>query len=152
MTAARVVELLDSAASRAIVGLDGNRVRFTHPLFATGVYTGATPARRRAMHRRLADVIDQPEIKARHLALSATSGDQLTLSTLDAAAESTSARGAPAVAAELIELAIKLGGGTPQRRVRAGELQFRAGSLAAARRHLQTSLQDAPPGCCGRWR
>ncbi|CAJ1499133.1 helix-turn-helix transcriptional regulator [[Mycobacterium] holstebronense] len=146
LTAARVVELLDSAASRAIVGLDGNRVRFTHPLFATGVYTGATPARRRAMHRRLADVIDQPEIKARHLALSATSGDQLTLSTLDAAAESTSARGAPAVAAELIELAIKLGGGTPQRRVRAGELQFRAGSLAAARRHLQTSLQDAPPG------
>lgn len=146
LTEARVVELLDSAASRAIVGLDGNRVRFTHPLFATGVYTGATPARRRAMHRRLADVIDQPEIKARHLALSATSGDQLTLSALDAAAESTSARGAPAVAAELIELAIKLGGDTPQRRIRAGELQFRAGSLVAARRHLQTSLQDTPPG------
>ncbi|KLO31672.1 hypothetical protein ABW16_02300 [Mycolicibacter heraklionensis] len=146
LTETRVVELLDSAASRAIVGLDGNRVRFTHPLFATGVYTGATPARRRAMHRRLADVIDQPEIKARHLALSATSGDQLTLSALDAAAESTSARGAPAVAAELIELAIKLGGDTPQRRIRAGELQFRAGSLVAARRHLQTSLQDTPPG------
>lgn len=146
LTAARVVELLDSVASRAIVGLDGNRVRFTHPLFATGVYTGATPARRRAMHRRLADVIDQPEIKARHLALSATSGDQLTLSTLDAAAESTSARGAPAVAAELIELAIKLGGDAPQRRVRAGELQFRAGSLVAARRHLQTALKDAPSG------
>ncbi|MGB3522112.1 MAG: AAA family ATPase [Mycobacterium sp.] len=145
-TAARVVELLDSVASRAIVGLDGNRVRFTHPLFATGVYTGAPPARRRAMHRRLADVIDQPEIKARHLALSVVSGDQLTLSALDAAAESTSARGAPAVAAELIELAIKLGGDTPQRRIRAGELQFRAGSLIAARRHLQTSLQDAPPG------
>lgn len=146
LTETRVVELLDSAASRAIVGLDGNRVRFTHPLFATGVYTGATPARRRAMHRRLADVIDQPEIKARHLALSATSGDQLTLSALDAAAESTSARGAPAVAAELIELAIKLGGDTPQRRIRAGELQFRGGSLVAARRHLQTSLQDTPPG------
>ncbi|OBI05650.1 hypothetical protein A5715_02215 [Mycolicibacter heraklionensis] len=146
LTAARVVDLLDSAASRTLVGLDGNRVRFTHPLFATGVYTGAPPARRRAMHRRLAEVIDQPEIKARHLALAAASGDRLTLSALDAAAESTSARGATAVAAELLELAIKLGGDTPLRRIRAGELHFRAGSLMAARRHLQAGLHDAPQG------
>lgn len=146
LTAARVVELLDSVASRAIVGLDGSRVHFTHPLFAIGVYTAATPARRRAMHRRLADVVCQPEIKARHLALSAASGDPDTLSALDAAAESTFSRGAPAAAAELIELAIKLGGDAPHRLVRAGELQFRAGSLAAARRHLESSLAVTPSG------
>lgn len=146
LTTDRVVELLDSAASRAIVGLDGNRVRFTHPLFATGVYTSATPARRRAMHRQLAEVVDQLEVKARHLALSTASGDPDTLSALDAAAESTFARGAPAAAAELVELALKLGGNTPQRLIRAGELQFRAGSLAAARRHLQEGMKETPPG------
>lgn len=146
VTAARVVELLESVERLAIVAIDGNRVRFTHPLFATGVYTGAPPSRRRAMHRRLAEVVDQPEVKARHLALAAAGGDGATLSALDAAAETTSARGAPAVAAELIELALRLGGDTPQRRVRAGELHFRAGSLVAARRHLQASLDDAPAG------
>ncbi|MCV7382854.1 AAA family ATPase [Mycolicibacter longobardus] len=146
LTMDRVVELLDSVASRAIVRLDGSQARFTHPLYATGVYADAAPALRRAMHRRLAEVVDQPEVKARHLALSATSGDQLTLSALDAAAEATFARGAPAAAAELVELALKLGGDTPQRLIRAGELQFRAGSLVAARRHLESSLESAPSG------
>ncbi|OBK93006.1 hypothetical protein A5645_21885 [Mycobacterium asiaticum] len=146
VTASRVVELLESVERLAIVAIDGNRVRFSHPLFATGVYTGAPPSRRRAMHRRLAEVVDQPEIKARHLALAAASGDAATLSALDAAAETTFARGAPAVAAELVELALKLGGDTPQRRVRAGELHFRAGSLVAARRHLQAGLDAAPAG------
>jgi len=146
VTPAHVVDLLESVESLAIVTIDGNRVRFTHPLFATGVYTGAAPSHRRAMHRRLAEVVDQPEIKARHLALAAVSGDDATLSALDAAAETTFARGAPAVAAELIELALQLGGETPHRRVRAGELHFRAGALVAARRHLQAGLNDAPAG------
>ena len=129
MSATRVVELLDSMAHRRIITADGNRVRFTHPLFATGVYTNATPSRRRAMHRRLATVVERPEIRARHLALAATTGDATTLSALDAAAEATVAQGAPAVAAELLELALKLGGDNAVRRIRAGELHFRAGSL-----------------------
>jgi DNA-binding CsgD family transcriptional regulator len=143
---ARVIELLESMEHLGIIIVDGNRVRFTHPLFATGVYTSATPSRRRAMHRTLANVVDRPEIRARHLALAATTGDATTLSELDAAAEATTARGAPAVAAELLELAMKLGGDSTPRRIRAGELHFRAGSLVPARLHLQTALADAPPG------
>jgi DNA-binding CsgD family transcriptional regulator/KaiC/GvpD/RAD55 family RecA-like ATPase len=146
MSAARVVELLESIEGLSVVTLDGHRVRFTHPLFATGVYTNATPSGRRDMHRRLASVVDQPEVKARHLALAATTGDSDTLSALDAAAEATVAQGAPAVAAELIELALKLGGDTAARRIRAGELHFRAGSLVAARTHLQSALDEAPSG------
>jgi DNA-binding CsgD family transcriptional regulator len=146
MSPARVVELLESMEHLRIITADGNRVRFTHPLFATGVYTNATPSRRRAMHRTLATVVDRPEIGARHLALAATTGDATTLSALDAAAEATIAQGAPAVAAELLELALKLGGDNAPRRIRAGELHFRAGSLVPARLHLQTALAGAPPG------
>jgi len=146
MSAARVVELLEAVESRGVVILDGHRVRFTHPLFATGVYANATPTRRRAMHRVLASVVDQPEVKARHLALAATTGDATTLSALDAAAEAMVAQGAPAVAAELIEMALNLGGDTPARRIRAGELHFRAGSLVSARRYLQSTLDELPSG------
>ena len=146
MSTARVVELLESMEHLRTIIVDGNRVRFAHPLFATGVYTTATPARRRAMHRTLANIVDRPEIKARHLALAATPGDADALAALDAAAEATIAQGAPAVAAELLELAIRLGGDSTHRRIHAGELHFRGGSLAAARRQLQAALADAPSG------
>ena len=141
-----VVEILEPMERSRIVVIDGNRVRFAHPLFATGVYTEAASARRRAMHQTLATIVERPEIRARHLALSATTGDETMLSALDAAADATTAQGAPAVAAELLELAIKLGGDIVWRRIRAGELHFRAGSFAAARDHLQTALTEAPPG------
>ena len=146
MSTTRVVELLESMEDQRIVTLDGNRVRFTHPLFATGVYTNAASSHRRAMHRTLATLAERPEVRARHLALAATTADADALSALDAAAEATVAQGAPAVAAELVELAVKLGGDSAARRIRAGELHFRAGSLVAARTHLQKALNDAPHG------
>ena len=146
MPTARVVEVLEGMEDQRIVALDGNRVRFTHPLFATGVYTNATASRRRAMHRKLAALVERPEERARHLALAATTGDPDTLAALDAAADATVAQGAPAVAAELVNLAMKLGGDTVPRRLRAGELNFRAGALVAARTHVQSALDDAPPG------
>ena len=107
-----------------IVGIDGNRVRFSHPLLARGVYTDATPARRRAMHRALAAIEAEPELKARHLALATASSDDATLKALDAAADTARGRGAPAAAAELLDLAIGLGGDKPWRRIRAAGDHF----------------------------
>ncbi len=141
---ARVVELLESPQACDIVEVDGNRIRFRHPLFATGVYGAASPAARRAAHRQLAELADEPELKARHLALAATTGDPDTMTALDAAAAATAARGAPAAAAELLELAIKLGGDTPMRRMRAAEQHFRSGAIEAARAHLRTTLDGLP--------
>jgi len=146
MTTAHVVGALESIEHLRLASLDGNRVRFSHPLFATGVYANASAARRRAMHGRLAVLVERPEERARHLAMAATTGDEGTLAALDGAADATIAQGAPAVAAELLELAMKLGGDTVPRRIRAGELHFRAGSLFAARTHLQSALDDARPG------
>ncbi|SRX82788.1 helix-turn-helix transcriptional regulator [Mycolicibacterium parafortuitum] len=141
-----VIDLLESGdAARAVV-VSGQRIRFAHPLIATGCYTEADPARRREMHRRLAEVVDAPELKARHLACAATSGDAATLTELDTASAITRSQGAPAAAAELLELAIALGGDTPIRRLIAARYHFEAGSLAAARQHLKELGEELPAG------
>ncbi|WIM86729.1 AAA family ATPase [Candidatus Mycobacterium wuenschmannii] len=145
LTADRVVEIIESPHATTVVELRGNTIQFCHPLFAHGIYTGVSPARRREMHRRLAAVVDTPELKARHLALSATTSTPDLLAALDDAARATLAQGAPAVAAELTELAIKLGGDTPIRRLRAAEQHFRAGALKQAQTHLQAALDVLPP-------
>jgi ATP/maltotriose-dependent transcriptional regulator MalT len=144
--AGQVAELLEDAEDKGIVGIDGNRVRFTHPLLARGVYTDASPPRRRAMHRRLAEVVAEPEPAARHLALAATIGDPVTLASLDEAAEMASKRGAPAAAAELVELAVGLGGDTPQRRIRSASHHFDAGDPGRARAVLEKTIDALKSG------
>ena len=145
-TVERATELLEDAESSGAVVIDGDRVRYAHPLLARGVYTDAEPARRRQMHRALAAVVAQPELKARHLALAASSKNPELLQALDDAAKSASARGAPAAAAELLELAIKLGGDTPKRRVRCAGHHFRAGDTAVAHALLEPALDQLPKG------
>ena len=142
----RLVELLENAESKGIIAIDGNRIQFAHPLLARGVYTEAAPGRRRTMHRRLADIVDEPELRARHLALAATSGDQVTLQALDTAAESARSRGAPAAAAELMDLAIGLGGDTPDRRLRSALHHFDAGDQERARAVLEETIDRLEPG------
>lgn len=145
-SAQRVAEWLESADGAHIVSIRGNRIRFHHPLLATGVYTAAPAHQRRELHRLMADSVQAPELKARHLARSAAHGDTATLNALDAAAVITRSKGAPAAAAELLESAIALGGDTPLRRIGAAEHHFRAGALGPARRLLQPMIDDLPPG------
>jgi hypothetical protein len=88
----RLIELLEAAERHGIIFIEGNRIRFAHPLLSSGVYTDASPAQRRRMHRRLAGVVDELELRARHLALASSSGDPETLDALDDAAASAHAR------------------------------------------------------------
>lgn len=78
----------------------------------------------------------------------AISADPEALLALDEAATVTQERGAPAVAAELIELAINLGGDTPARRMRAAEKHFRTATWRSARAPACTprSIQSEFPG------
>ena len=141
----QLLSILSEAEDDGIVEIAGNRLRFAHPLLAHGVYTDATAGRRRAMHRRLADIVDEPELKARHLALAAATGDALTLRSLDEAAEMARIRGAPSAAAELVDLAIGLGGDTPERHMKSASYHFNAGDAAHARTMLErTSERPAP--------
>jgi DNA-binding CsgD family transcriptional regulator len=142
----RVAVSLEEAETAGIVGIAGNRVRFTHPLLAYGVYSQASPAARRATHRQLAAVVDQPEQRARHLALGATSADPKTIEALDEAAASARIRGAPAAAAELLDLAIGLGADTPERRIRAAEFHFDGGGVPRARSMLEDTITMLAPG------
>jgi tetratricopeptide (TPR) repeat protein/predicted Ser/Thr protein kinase len=142
----RSVELLEGVENNGIVAFDGNRVRFAHPLLARGVYTEATPARRRHMHRALADIVAQPELKARHLALAAVSADPEILQALDDAAGAARARGAPAAAAELLDMAIRLGGDKPSRCVRSAGHHFEAGNTEQARAMLEPLMERLRPG------
>ncbi|MCV7041317.1 LuxR family transcriptional regulator [Mycolicibacterium moriokaense] len=142
----QLVDALETAESKGIIAIDGNRIHFAHPLLARGVYTEAPPERRRSMHQRLAAIVDEPEVRARHLALAATSGDDLTLRALDEAAESARVRGAPVAAAELMDLAIGLGGDAPDRRLRSALHHFDAGDHERAAAVLQETVDRLPPG------
>ena len=55
-------------------------------------------------------MVRDPELMARHRALGATRADRETLQALDEAAELARIRRAPTAAAELVELALGLGG------------------------------------------
>jgi DNA-binding CsgD family transcriptional regulator len=146
ITAARIVELLEPVEDKGIIGIHGNRVRFTHRLLAEGVYADAGPERRRRMHRALAEVESLPELKARHLALATVSSEPATLQALDSAAAAAGRRGAPAAAAELVDLAIRLGGDTTERRIRAAAHHFQAGNAKPARGALEAMISQLPAG------
>lgn len=143
---ATTVELLEDAENRNVLTIDGNRLRFLHPILAYGVYIDATAAQRRAMHRRLAEIVEAPEVRARHVALGATGADHRTLQSLDAAAETAGARGDSATAAELLDLAIGLGGDTPARRIRLARRYFDACDLVSARRLLEEATDRPATG------
>jgi DNA-binding CsgD family transcriptional regulator/tetratricopeptide (TPR) repeat protein len=145
-TPERVLELLGEAETQAVVAIEGNRVSFTHPVLAHGVYTDAPPRQRRAMHRRLAQLVVEPELRARHLALSDAIGEPTTIVALDSAAAMAHARGAPAAAAELLDLAIGLGADDPHRRILCAAHYFAAGDAGRARQLLQTAVDDLPTG------
>lgn len=143
-----VVTLLKGAEDSGIIEIDGGQLRFAHPLLARSVYVEAGPALRRAMHARMAGLVDEPEARARHLALAATSATRRTLDALDVASELARKRGAPAAAAELLDLAIGLGpgGDTPERRIRAAGHHVGAGNSGRARDLLNAAIAYSPPG------
>lgn len=143
---AELVSLLEPMESRGVLVFDGPWIRFTHPLIASGITTAAGNAVQRGAHRRLAEVVTHPEQRARHLALSSPYGSVETLAALDAAAESASTRGAFSTAAELVDLAIRLGGDEQMRRLRCAEYHFRAGALDEGEAVLTPILDELPGG------
>jgi DNA-binding CsgD family transcriptional regulator len=110
---------LEPAEREAVASLRGGLVVFAHPLHAAAVVDAATTAERLRMHRRLADVADGLEERARHLALSVEGRDERAAATVHAAARDALSRGAVTAAAELAELAVELGErGSPEQPAR----------------------------------
>ena len=142
---------LEQAVEAGLIEITDGEVHFTHPLLASAAYGSITAAGRRRLHRRLAGVVSDPEERARHLALGAVGPSQQVADALDEAAREAASRGAPAAAAELAELAVRL---TPaaqrgrllERRAEAAALHLPAGELGSAASILERLVDELPPG------
>jgi DNA-binding CsgD family transcriptional regulator len=144
-------DALASAEEAGLVRVDADRrIYFTHPLYASAVYSAAPLARRRETHRALAELVADPVERARHLALGSPGGDEAVLAELESAVRAARARGAPDTAAELTELALRL---VPAGTDRAQRLQlelaehlFLASDLWRARALLEVLRQTLADG------
>jgi DNA-binding CsgD family transcriptional regulator len=148
---ASAVDDIERAQARGVVELDGDRIRFTHPLLGPACYAGMPLHRRRRLHRRLAGLDVDLEERARHLAIAVVGTDAEVAAALDAGAAHARARGAVLAAAELGELAVEV---TPRddvdelnrRRISAAELCDYAGNTHRASELLEAVLRSSGPG------
>jgi DNA-binding CsgD family transcriptional regulator len=142
-------ETLEPAFRAGVIVIDRGRVRFTHPLLGAAAYEALPPNRLLALHQHLAHVVDDPEQRARHLALGSAGPNEETAAILDRAAISAADRGAPHAAAELAEHAVRLTAEKPARVERvsaAAAFHIRAGDDVRARELLEEALVEAEPG------
>ncbi len=129
---------LRPALAAGLVRIDGRSVTFDHPLYASTLVAEASVAERRRAHAWLADAAaEDPEARARHLALASDGPDARIARTLAQAAARARRRGAPGVAGALGDMAVERtpprSSDLPQRSLDAAEAWFVAGDLAAAR-------------------
>jgi DNA-binding CsgD family transcriptional regulator len=142
---------LDEAERADVISVRDGRIRFTHPLLASGAYSAAEPSLRRELHTRAGMRVTDPEERARHLALAATGPDEAVARALEDAARRAESRGAPPAAAELYELAVRL---TPpearrdvlRRTMGAGFCTFQSGDGRRARVLLDGVVAELEPG------
>lgn len=145
------VEALDEVEGAGVVTVAAGEVRFAHPILRLVHYSAANGRQRRQAHERLAAATDQPEERARHLALAASGPDEAIACDLDTQARVAHLRGAAAAGAELADLAVQL---TPSddlqaratRLVAAGDLHLAAFDPARARKVLEESVALRGPG------
>jgi DNA-binding CsgD family transcriptional regulator len=100
-------DALDPAVAAHVIERESGTVRFTHPLMSSVLYLDLDEDRR-SVHARIASVVEDPVLRARHLALSRDEPDADVARALDDAAVVAADRGAAAVAAELAEHALRL--------------------------------------------
>ena len=142
---------LEPALEARVVELDGERIRFTHPLLAAGAYEAASPLRRIEVHRRLAELLEDPEARAWQLAASVDRPDESVAAVLEQASAHARNRGAPRPAALLLERAEQL---TPaeqaqdahRRAIDAAYLHFESGDSPRAEARLRDVIGRLPPG------
>ena len=141
---------LGDAIEAQILEVDGERLRFTHPLLRSAVWSRATPAQRRSLHARLARLASSTEERARHLALATVQPSREIAAVVEEAAEAVHMRGA-AAAAELAELAVQLtppedGEDVRRRVLDCADRHREAGDGSRAIALLEQALETAPPG------
>ena len=142
---------LDDAIDAGLVNLDGQAIRFSHPLIASTVVAAAGAAARREAHRALAGAVLEGEARARHLALASAAPDAEVARALEDAAREAERRGATEAAVELYRLAVDRtpeddGARANERRVRLAIALFAQADLPASQAILDQALAALPAG------
>jgi DNA-binding CsgD family transcriptional regulator/DNA polymerase III delta prime subunit len=140
-----------AATGAGVVEVEGERVRFSHPLFAAALYDWAGSTGRLEAHRRLAALASSSEERARHASLAAEAPDADLAASVEAGAAEALTRGAPASAGELLERAARV---TPQgadvdrrrRIVQAAKAHFQAGTTVRSLELLEPLPQTMEAG------
>jgi DNA-binding CsgD family transcriptional regulator len=99
---------VEEGVELGLIIVDGEQARAAHPLLAAAARERSSPSARRDLHRVLARVVVDAELRARHLALAAAQPDEEVAAIVAAAASGASARGARHEAVELAEHALRL--------------------------------------------
>jgi DNA-binding CsgD family transcriptional regulator len=142
---------LGAAVDAKVIVLDGSRLRFTHPLLASGAYATLDSASRQMLHRMLAKLVVDPDERARQLARGFSEPNQEVAAEVEGAALRARARGAVATAAELMDQARTL---TPAplrdamewRALLTARYWFEAGDTVGAREMLDEWVSRAKRG------
>jgi len=150
-TVRNVDAAIDRAVEAGVVAVSAGRLRAAHPLLSAAVIEMLPPLARAAAHRRLAEVVEDPEQRARHV-LRAWDGeaDAAVAASVEAGAQAAGVRGAVRAAAELAEHAAAC---TPEadledrcRRLRvAAEHHLQAADYERARRNAELAWRSGAP-------
>jgi DNA-binding CsgD family transcriptional regulator len=143
-------DALEPAFAAQVIEREKGTIRFTHPLLASVLYRDLGDDRER-VHGQLADIVEDPLLRARHLALSKEEPDAGVAHFLDDTARLAADRGASEVAAELSEQALRL---TPagdseaqhRRALAAARAQHAAGEWTRARTIATELLAETDTG------
>jgi DNA-binding CsgD family transcriptional regulator len=143
-------DALGPAFAAKVIERENGTIRFTHPLLSSVLYQHLGE-QRRGVHERVASAVDDPLLRARHLALSTESPDAAVATVLDNATRLAADRGAFAFAADLAEHALRL---TPRdrrndhrrRALAAARAQHAAGEWTRARVIANDLLVEAESG------
>ena len=144
-------DALEPAVEAGIVEVDGDAIRFTHPLLASIHYASASNRRRQVLHRHLAEAVRDPEDRARHMALSSEGPDGAVASALEDAAARAKGRGALVAAADLMDEAVSWTLSSDsialrRRCLAAAEAHYAVGDRDRALRPLDDELERSTPG------
>jgi DNA-binding CsgD family transcriptional regulator len=134
------VEDLAPAEAAGLVSVNGEAVRFRHPLVGAAISQAAALSVRQSAHRALAETyVTDPDRSVWHRAAALMGPDEQVAADLNAAAERALRRGAPAGAAAALERAAQLSDPASSRGrllVRAAEIEFELGRSDLALRHV----------------
>jgi DNA-binding CsgD family transcriptional regulator len=145
-------ELIATAEQHGLLVLDeALEVRFAHPLVGSAVYARMSPLARRNLHKLLAERVADPDVRARHLALSTDEADADVAELLEVAAQRARSRGVSDLAAEFARHSLRLtppADGVAARRRALAEVEHlaAAGEAARALTLLDRLIARLPPG------